>query len=248
YDLPWMTFDKLCGLVEDSFKNAVKKVKEPPEDRNDPTLVAAYAALTNTGVEETIYILRKATAVKTFQNAVGSLHQKILGNVEGWKDSGTRGGGFDIRSVGPVARAQNRIVLMEIKMRWNTIKGSDEKIMHDKLLAAVKSNWGGEYDTVGYLAQIVPKNNESYDRPWKVSRREADEIVRAIDGKTAYHLVTGHPDALEQVLSILPHAFNRVLTKKKIDHLDFSNDIDVRILNESMKLALPTSSAYVSGS
>lgn len=241
-----MSFDKLCELVEASFKNAIKKVKEPIETANEPTLIAAYAALTNTDVEETIYILRKATTVKTIQNAVGSLHQKILGNVEGWIDSGTRGGGFDIRSIGPVAGAQNRIVLMEVKMRWNTIKGTDEKYMHDKLFDAVKSNWGGEHDTVGYIAQIVPKNKESYDRPWKVSKREADERVRAVDGKTAYHLVTGRPNALDEVMSVFPHAFREVLTKKKLEHLDFSNEMDVRRLNDAMKFALPASSAYTS--
>lgn len=56
---------------------------------------------------------------------------------------------------------------MEVKMRWNTIKASDEKKVHDDLSDAVEHNWGGEHPTVGYIAQIVPKTETLTTSPGK---------------------------------------------------------------------------------
>src|SRR5699024_6549529 len=243
-----MPFEKLCDLVESAFKNVIKKILDPEEGPNDPTLVAAYSVFNHTNIDETLEVLHRVSIVKSIQNAVGSLHQKVLGNVDGWQDSGQRGGGYDIRSKGPIAAANNRVVLMEVKMRWNTIKASGEKKVHDDLSDAVKHNWGGEHPTVGYIAQIVPKNRDAHDKPWKVSKREADENDRVVDGKTAYHLVTGHSDALESLLAVLPHAFNKVLIKRLPNYTSRSNIIDMRRLQDCIKIALPTSSAYVEAS
>lgn len=77
-----MPFEKLCDLVESAFKNVIKKILDPEEDPNDPTLVVAYSVFTHTNIDETLEVLHRVSIVKSIQNAVGFLHQKVLGNVD----------------------------------------------------------------------------------------------------------------------------------------------------------------------
>ena len=95
-------------------------------------------------MEESLKALEAQSAVKSLQNAVGNFHQKVLGNVSGWQDMGTSGGIYDISSKDKVAAAGNRKVLAEIKMRYNTIKASDEWQLHQKLADAVAQNGGSK--------------------------------------------------------------------------------------------------------
>lgn len=242
HDLPWLSFETLCQIVDSSFRSSIKKVQKPSEAVHDPTLVVAYSSLTNTPVKDTVEQLQQTASVKTMQNAIGTFHQRVLGAVNGWTDSGPQGGGFDIMSEGKVAAAGNRKVLMEVKMRWNTIKASDEHHTHQRLAEAVK-HFGGPKEAVAYLCQIIPAKNRSYDEEWVVSGRTSQEQVRAADGKTTYHLVTGFPNAMEDLLRVLPFAFNHVLDKQQLPHLDFSDRVDIAMLDERLKLSLPDSSA-----
>lgn len=242
HDLPWLPFSTLCEIVDSTFQSSIKKVQKPSADVYDPTLLVTYSSLTNTPVEDTVKQLRQTSSIKTMQNAIGAFHQRVLGAVEGWTDSGPQGGGFDIMSENKVPTAGNRKVLMEVKMRWNTIKASDEHYTHQRLAEAVK-HFGGQKEAVSYLAQIIPAKNRAYDEPWTVSGRTPVEHVRAADGKTVYHMVTGYPTGLEDLLRALPYAFNHVLGQQNIPHLDFSNELDIAMLGERMELSLPAFSA-----
>lgn len=241
-NLPWLPFETLCEIVDSTFQSSIKKVQEPTADVYDPTLLVTYSSLTNTPVEDTVKQLQQTSSIKTMQNAIGAFHQRVLGSVQGWTDSGPRGGGFDIMSEDKVPAAGNRKVLMEVKMRWNTIKASDEHYTHQRLAEAVK-HFGGQKEAVSYLAQIISAKNRAYDEPWTVSGRTPVEHVRAADGKTVYHMVTQHPTAFEDLLRALPHAFNHVLGQQSVPHLDFSNAIDIAMLDERIELALPAFSA-----
>lgn len=245
YDLPWLPFSTLCEIVDSTFQSSIKKIQQPTADVYDPTLLVTYSSLTNTPVEDTVKQLQQTSSIKTMQNAIGAFHQRVLGSVKGWTDSGPQGGGFDIMSEEKVPAAGNRKVLMEVKMRWNTIKASDEHYTHQRLAEAVK-HFGGHGEAVAYLAQIIPAKNRAYNEPWVVTGRTALEHVRAADGKTTYHLVTGFPTALEDLLKVLPQAFNYVLGKQNLPHLDFSDSVDVAILDERLTLSLPASSALAS--
>lgn len=242
YNLPWLPFETLCEIVDSTFQSSIKKIQKPTADVYDPTLLVTYSSLTNTPMEDTVKQLQQTSSVKTMQNAIGAFHQRVLGSVRGWTDSGPRGGGFDIMSEDKVAAAGNRKVLMEVKMRWNTIKASDEHYTHQRLAEAVK-HFGGQKEAVSYLAQIISAKNRAYDEPWTVSGRTPVEHVRAADGKTIYHMVTGQPTALEDLFKILPQAFNDVLDRKNLPHLDFSDAVDIAILDERLTLSLPASSA-----
>lgn len=210
--LEWISNETLDSIVEKRFRNALSKIKKPATNlRTDPTLVVALSTLLDIPISEVDETIEHVSIVKTLQNAIGLLHQDILGSVDGWKNMGTTGGNYDIYSENAVDLAGGKHVVAEVKMRYNTIKSSDESKVFDMLHTSAK---GMHQPTVAYLIQIVPETTTPYNRPWKVSGRSPNEKVYCIDGTSAYHLVTGDPNALSDLIKVLPSAFRRVLDKK----------------------------------
>lgn len=242
-DLPWISFDSLCEIAEQSFKGALKKIENPPATASEPTLLLMHSAASGLTTEESVKALESQTAIKSLQNAVGSFHQKVLGNVNGWRDMGSSGGIYDIASLDPIQAAGNRKVLAEVKMRYNTIKASDEYQLHQKLADAVAQNGGGK-KAVAYLIQMVPLGARSYDRPWNPSRVKTVDHVRVVDGRTGYHLVTGDPNALSDLFEILPDVFDAVVTKRISHPYHFNWQKDRITLEHAFKGSYPSKSAH----
>jgi hypothetical protein len=206
--LNWIDIEKVIAIAEHRFEKSIKAVQENAKSAGkvDPTLSIVRAGILGQPmvVEDTID--ETVSITKTIQNAVGLFHQDILGTVTGWSSSGTSGGSIDLRGTSPITK---KSIIAEVKMRWNTIKASDEKNIWDDLKHAVSLTGS---DSIGYVFQIIPKTNTAYDTPWKVSGRESNEKIRCADGVTAYHLVTGKPDALSELLTILPHVMTEAVT------------------------------------
>lgn len=242
-DLSWITFDALCEIAKQSFKGALKKIENPPATISEPTLLLMHSAASGFTMEESLKALEAQSAVKSLQNAVGNFHQKVLGNVSGWQDMGTSGGIYDISSKDKVAAAGNRKVLAEIKMRYNTIKASDEWQLHQKLADAVAQN-GGSKKAVAYLVQMVPLGAKSYDRPWNPSKVKTVDHVRVIDGRTGYHMVTGDPNALSDLFGILPDVFDAVVTEKISNPYHFNWPEDRITLDRVFNASYPSESAH----
>ncbi|MCH9657228.1 Eco47II family restriction endonuclease [archaeon] len=70
---------------------------------------------------------------KTVNNKIGEFHQKLLGCVDGWKDLQT----------GDVADISNdaKTIFVELKNRWNTVKGSDMIHVWNKLLKITTTDY-----------------------------------------------------------------------------------------------------------
>ncbi|MBC2682577.1 Eco47II family restriction endonuclease [Corynebacterium anserum] len=245
YDLTWISEEKLIEITKKSFAKALKEVKKREVDKlqTDPTLLIALNSFLNISPEELDRIQISVSIVKSLQNAIGNFHQSILGSIEGWRSTGTSGGVFDIESIKPVQLAQDRKVIAEVKMRHNTIKASDECKTWDKLKEAAASR-GGVRECVAYIIQIIPKKPEPYDEPWKVSNRQAVPYVRRIDGRTAYHLITGDPNAIDDLLHTLPFIFKKVLSEEtSLASEEISEKIPEDYLNKALLAALPKTSA-----
>jgi hypothetical protein len=139
---------------------------------------------------------------KTLQNHVGSFHQKILGAVEGWKDTGN-GGVIDLAS-------EKHMVIAEIKNKFNTVKGSDKVKTYDHLEKLVMTKGHKYKGFTAYYVEIIPKGAQRYNKEFIPSDREqgqqrkANPLIRQIDGYSFYGLVTGAPDALSQLFTALP--------------------------------------------
>ncbi|MGV0384307.1 Eco47II family restriction endonuclease [Corynebacterium sp. 22_2729] len=246
WTIDWISEEQVETIARKSFAGIIKRVKAKQKKnlQTDPTLVIALSSFLDLPYKDVIRIADDVSVVKTLQNAIGNFHQAILGEVAGWTDSGANGGVFDIYSNDKVTLAGDRNVVAEVKMRYNTIKASDEAKTWDKLKDAVNSR-GGSSQCVAYLIQIVPKTQEAYDRPWKVSGRSPLPYVRCMDGTTAYHLVTGEPDALNQLLHALPKVFGKIMDESKESGIDKTNLITNVYIDQSIKQSLPARSALI---
>lgn len=212
--LSWIERDVVMGIIEKRFTKLIKSVANPSKQPiGEPTLTIMRATAFNMTPEDTRRLNGMVNATKTLQNAVGLFHQDVLGSVPGWHNTGVSGGGFDIRSNEPVDLVGRKTILAEVKMRYNTIKASDEKKVFDDLYNAAKMNPGGFNDNVAYLFQIIPKKPVAFDNEWSCSGRQPSPHVRVVDGVTAYHLVTGVEDALRQLLQALPSMANEVIAR-----------------------------------
>ena len=138
---------------------------------------------------------------KTLQNALGDFHEMIIGSMEGWRRL-PKGSVVDVES-------RNKKIIAEIKNKHNTTKGSDKKTLYDNLKHVLKD--GSHEDFTGYYVEIIPKNPETYDKPFtpsdnvKGKRRAKRKNIRKIDGKSFYALASGHEDALRKIYEALPH-------------------------------------------
>lgn len=137
---------------------------------------------------------------KTLQNAIGVFHQKVLGSFPGWEDLGT-GEIVDIVN-------RERGIVAEIKNKHNTTKGNHKTQIYEDLKKCITSD---EYKGfTGYYVEVIPKNRMPYSKVFTPSdnrlheRLPENQNIRVIDGASFYELVTGIPNALEQLYKILP--------------------------------------------
>ncbi len=201
YGLDWVDNDKLYHAVENAFSRLLgitgpKKQELPP----DPFLIVAQALVTDTTFQDGLAFEEIRKLNKSLSNAIGDMHQKILGIAPNWESLGTTGGVLDIRTKpGYVHPTIGKPIVAEVKNRFNTIKSSEEKEVWDKIDQAARLT-----NSQGYLFQIVPKTPERYDRPWEPSGRTAKSTVMCCDGATAYEIVFEHKDALRELYDALP--------------------------------------------
>lgn len=197
YGLDWIDEDKLFDVASHCFSRLPDKARKsgfnaPP----DPFTIATQAVLFDQDSESMMAFEKLRAINKTISNSVGEFHQSVLGLADGWNNLGPTGGVVDLM----VSRDDgSRLMAVEVKNRYNTIKASDEKSMWDKLDLLSRSQGG-----VGYIVQIVPKTAERYDRPWQVSGRQPRETVRCCDGATAYELAFHRRDALKELYGAFP--------------------------------------------
>ena len=241
----WIKEETFEQIVDSCFRTSIQKIQQDRAAvKTEPTLVIALSSLLDIPVESVMETQKTYGLVKTLQNAIGAFHQAVLGSAEGWEDSGSSGGVFDIYSTQPVQLAGKRMVVAEVKMRYNTIKASDECIIFDKLKDASSSR-GGAKKCVSYLVQIVPKTDVSYDRPWKVSGRVEIENVRCIDGRSAYHMVTGSPSAFDDVMLALPTYLRRSFEKHTSQpHIDWTTSLPEAIIQTAVDYSIPRKSTF----
>ena len=210
YGLDWIDEEKLYEITKHAFSEVIKKAEQaklqaPP----DPFTIVVQAVIFNQSAESMMAFEKLRAINKSISNAVGNWHQAVLGLADGWENLGSAGGVVDLM-VRETPDAKPMAV--ECKNRFNTIKGSDEKNMWDKLDNLARAN-----GATSYIVQIVPKKPERYDRPWKVSGRPVRENVRCCDGATAYARAFKREKALEELYAAFPSILEDVVDKGNFD-------------------------------
>ncbi|MCK8136339.1 Eco47II family restriction endonuclease [Pseudoalteromonas sp. 2CM28B] len=145
---------------------------------------------------------------KTKQNAIGTLHEEVMGAIPG-VDNLAVGNLIDIVS------DKHRIVA-EVKNKHNTTKGNHRVAVYHDLAQALDKYPG----FTGYYVEILPKGQKQYNKPFTPSDNKAKkklpkrEDIRVIDGKSFYELLTGVEGALSELYSELPILVAEILNEK----------------------------------
>ncbi len=187
-----------------SIAKAARKKSDLDFTRNVIDPFAVLFEMSGFEVDETTWEMgeKNRQVQKTLQNHVGSFHQKILGSVAEWQDAGV-GGVIDLVS-------QKHKVIAEIKNKYNTVKGSDKVKIYDHLETQVMTKGHQYKGFTAYYVEIIPQSRQRYDKEFTPSdnaqgqQRKANALIRQIDGFNFYGLVTGVPDALSQLFTVLP--------------------------------------------
>lgn len=138
---------------------------------------------------------------KNVNNKVGEFHQKLLGCVNGWDDLQT-GGVADLSNT-------SKTIFIELKNKWNTVKGSDKIHMWEKLEDIVINQYP---KSTAYWGFINEKNSTSGEDIWE-HQGNSNPNVKKIWGKKVYELITGNADSLEKIWIALPKVLDVVLKK-----------------------------------
>jgi len=143
---------------------------------------------------------------KTLSNAFGTFHQNILGHINGWENLGI-GHSADLECAG-------RKIIAEVKNKYNTVTGAKLCDVYDhleKLVMPIVSKYKGY---TAYYVETIPRPKKSKSQKYNVAftpsdkqtktTKPANNLILKIDGQSFYALVTGVPDALEQLYDVLP--------------------------------------------
>lgn len=153
---------------------------------------------------------------KTKQNAIGDLHQEIMGSIDGVVN-------LEKGSIVDVACERLKIVA-EVKNKHNTTKGNHKIDIYDDLVTVL--NKPEYHGYTGYCVEVLPKSRKSYNQPFTPPDNrtkqpaKAREDIRVIDGRSFYALLTGFDDAIDELYQALPRLATEIIAEEFQDTLN----------------------------
>ncbi|WP_298776291.1 Eco47II family restriction endonuclease [uncultured Shewanella sp.] len=204
--LNYLEDDKITSLVKEVLDIGINKKKSAIKDFSK-NVIDPFSALFDSAVSEVDHETWKNTELvrqcqKTLVNHIGNLHQKILGEVDDWKDLGV-GGVVDLV-------CHNQKIIAEVKNKYNTVTGgklADQYYSLERLVNPKNSQYKGY---TAYFVNIIPKKPVRFNECFQPSDKEKGlkcqplDSIRIIDGASFYSLVTGRNDALLELYNALP--------------------------------------------
>lgn len=145
---------------------------------------------------------------KTKQNAIGSIHEEIMGSIPGVENLPV-GQLIDIVS-------DDKKIVAEIKNKHNTTKGNHKVAIYDDLAQAIAQRPG----YTGYYVEVLPKGQKVYNKLFTPSdnktkqNRAANTAIRQIDGRSFYSFLTGCDDAIDELYRELPSIVAEILNEE----------------------------------
>ena len=188
--LAWISDEKLSeeiGFLQQRTQRAWKDAEER-RVRNviDPFLSLVIASVFSIqDPEKLVNIQNVESALRGLSNALGDFHQRILGSVDGWENHDA---GYDLE-------CRDRMIVAEVKNKWNTMSATTKRQVKGELGTAIRQKSG---NWTGYLVFVIPRRPERD----KKSLPEGRNLFE-IDGASFYHLVTGDPNAIHDLLDRL---------------------------------------------
>jgi hypothetical protein len=200
----FIKYEDLVTCVHDvieSIRRARSRVEEDPHKNVIDPFSATFAAIYHRQrMSDWLDGEKQRQSQKSWQNAIGNFHQRVLGKIDGWEDLG----------VGNVADLVNhdKKIIAEVKNKYNTTKGSDKVRIYDMLSGMLAQPEFRGY--TAYYVEVIPKAAKKYDTPFTPpdnttkGRRVENPVIRVIDGYSFYERATGIEDALSVLYAALP--------------------------------------------
>lgn len=150
-------------------------------------------------------------AGKSLGNALGDLHQELIGLLPGWESTGLHGGVVDLRHEGNFGALQTPVIA-ELKNKFNTMNSKSAKELHNTFQSALE--WPQFKGHTAYLIEVVPRKPVRYDEPWTTAQRGKVERIRKIDAASVYTESSGGDEnALFKVFQAMPKALADVINE-----------------------------------
>lgn len=217
-----------------AIKDAVKRlydaqVSEPNLYRNTLDCFSASldALVQGITLDEWLKQEKERQIQKTKQNAIGSLHEAILGSIDGVMNLPV-GKLIDIVS-------DNQKVIAEVKNKHNTTKGNHKAQIYRDLEAAIDHSYKGY---TGFYVEILPKGAKTYNEPFSPSDNQTHtklperNDIRRIDGRSFYALLTGKENAIDELYDNLPGIVAEIINEEFSVSLDSKNVTDSELFDE----------------
>tara|TARA_R110001583_G_scaffold195445_1_gene373717 strand:- start:3259 stop:3969 length:711 start_codon:yes stop_codon:yes gene_type:complete len=169
---------------------------------------------------------------KTKQNAIGSLHEDIMGSIDG----------VDALPVGNLVDiiCRDKKIVAEVKNKHNTTKGN-HKVQIYRDLAKKIAEIGDGY--TGYYVEVLPKGAKSYNTHFTPSDNQTKknlpkrEDIKVIDGKSFYTILTGNKNALKELYENLPLVVAEIIEEKFQITLDPKKSTSSKHFDKNFKKA-----------
>ncbi|ELO1814563.1 Eco47II family restriction endonuclease [Vibrio fluvialis] len=208
-------------LLKGAIRNSVRRVYEAQISDLDlyrNTLDCFSAAIDSVAqgisLDDWMKQEKERQVQKTKQNAIGSLHEEIMGSIPGVVNLAV-GQLIDIV-------CDDKKIVAEIKNKHNTTKGNHKVAIYDDLKQAIAQRPG----YTGYYVEVLPKGQKVYNKPFTPSdnktkqNRVANNAIRQIDGRSFYALLTGVDDAIDELYKELPSIVAEILNEELNAGLD----------------------------
>lgn len=208
YNLGFIEYDELYVLCEEiinQFINANKNIdRKLHSNIVDPFSAVFESLFYKITLSEWVVREKNRQIQKTCQNQIGLFHQRILGNLRGWENLNTE-------NVIDLINREKKIIA-EIKNKFNTTKGNHKIAIYDDLSSLLKEKYQGY---TAYYVAILAKNR--FNKPFvpsdnkSKSRRQVNESILEVDGKTFYEIATNDSEAIYKIYKIIPYILSDIL-------------------------------------
>lgn len=206
--------NKVKEILRPIVKSAYEAQRDADRELHKNTIDVFSAVIESTikgiSMEEWMIQEKQRQIQKTLQNKIGELHQGVLGTIDGINNLKT-GNIVDLN-------AEEKGFIAEVKNKHNTTKGNHKKSIYEDLKACLDKS--SNEDLIGYYVEILPKNGKSYDEVFTPSdnvhknRKQTNERIRRIDGKSFYEKATGNPRAILELYQLLPVLTSEILEEE----------------------------------
>jgi Eco47II restriction endonuclease len=191
YNLPEIPFEAFVKCCEPIYK--VLEETHKSKSFEDLFTKIIYTSHYNLSDEEWYEEERKRLLLHALRMKMGDFHEELMGKFEGYETLKVgHSSTCDIRS-------KDDSILIEVKNRSNTEKGSNAKYLIQRLEAHAKKG------KRAILVQVNCKNG-------KVNRYNASSSVDVWNGQQAYAFLSGRDDFLEDLEKLLRYVFKTYRT------------------------------------